>query len=173
MKRRTRWIAGLSAAVVLLTGAVPASAYTGQVEGIVTVAVRGTVACAAPATLTATIVDASGAPIEGASVDWSFVTKQSASDKITKTPTLTNAKGVATTKVTLAAVSGPRRIRATSGNVSAAAVIDQSCGGLPNTSTLPGETAPQGSPVGILLIVTLVAAVSGGLTLRRLATTSR
>ncbi len=173
MKRRTRWIAGLSAVVVLLTATVTASAYTGQVKGTVTVAVRGTVTCAAPFTLTATIVDAFGAPVAGVSVDWTFVTKQSAADKITKTPTVTDENGVATTKVTLGAVTGPRRIRATAGDISAAAVIDQSCGGLPNTSTLPGESAPQGAPVGVLLIVALVVAVSGGLTLRRLVATSR
>ncbi len=172
MKRRTRWIAGLSAAVVLMTASVTASAYTGQVEGIVTVAVRGSVVCAAPFTLTATIVDASGAPIAGTSVDWTFVTKQSPSDAIATTPTVTDANGVATTKVTLAAVTGPRKIRATAGNISASAVVDQSCGGLPNTSTLPGQSAPEGTPAGLVLLATLVVAVGGGLTLRRLVATS-
>ena len=54
-----------------------------------------------------------GAPVADQSVAWSFVTKQSASDTINKTPTVTNAQGIATTTVTLGAVSGQRQIRAT------------------------------------------------------------
>lgn len=170
MKRRTGWIAGFAAAAVLLTASATAFGYQSQVEGSVTVAVRGTVTCGAGLTLTATFVDANGTPVSGQSVSWSFVTSPSASDKISPTPTITNSQGVATTALTLGPVSGMRRVRATAGTVSATAVLNPSCGGavLPNTSTLPAETPGQGAPLAALVLVTLALIIGGGLT-RRLA----
>lgn len=172
MKRRTRWITGLSAVAALLTAATTAVGYTGQVLGTVTVAAQGTVTCDVPFTLTATIMDLNGAPVAGQSVDWSFVTGQFASDKINETPTITNSHGVATTTVTLAAVSATRRIRATAGNVSASTVLGQSCGGLPNTSTLPTETPRPEAPLAAMLLVAIASVAGAGLMVRRLATTS-
>ena len=149
MRARTRWVAGLAAATILLTATVTAFGYTGQVEAIAGVAAQGTITCGEPFAMTATILDAEGAPVADQSVDWTFVTKQSASDTINKTPTVTNAQGIATTTVTLAAVSGQRQIRATvtaaegstSGDVSASGVVTQVCGGLPRTSTLQTDEA--------------------------------
>ena len=182
MKRRTGWLAGLAAVAVLLATAVTAFGYQDQVEGLVTVSAHGTVTCGTGLALTATFVDANGLPVSGLSVDWSFVTSPSASDRLNKTPTTTDSKGVATTTVTLGPVSGSRTIKATAGTVSATAVLSASCGHsggvLPNTSTLPpSETAPgQAAPfLGMLLAlaVALAFAVGGGLTLRRLASTRR
>ena len=173
MKHRGRLIAGLSAVLLALITAATAVGYTGQVAASITVAPPGTITCDVPFTVTATILDATGAPVSGQSVAWSWVTTQSASDKINKTPTVTNSHGVATTTVTLAAVSGTRRIRATAGEVSAPAVLGQVCGGLPNTSTLPAETAPgQAAPL-LATILALAFVTGGGLTLRRLAATNR
>jgi hypothetical protein len=169
MKARTRWIAGLAAAAFVLTATVTAFGYTGQVEAIVGVAAHGTITCGEPFTVTATIQDANGGPVAGQSVAWSFVTTQSASDKINKTPTVTNSKGVATTTVTLGAVSGERQIRATSGAVSASGVVTQVCGGLPRTSTLPAQTTQQDAPLAAVLVLVLAFAVGGGLALRRVA----
>jgi hypothetical protein len=179
MRARTRWIAGLAAAAIVLTTTVTAFGYNGQVEAIVGVAAQGTITCGQPFTMKATVLDADGAPVAGASVAWSFVTTQSASDTINRTPTVTNSKGVATTTVTLGAVSGDRQIRATttvgeagaSSDVSASGVVNQSCGGLPRTDTLSPEIPQGGSPLAALLVLVLVFAVGGGLTLRRLATT--
>ena len=181
MKARTRWFAGLAAAAILLTATVTAFGYSGQVEAIVGVAAQGTITCGEPFTMTATVLDADGAPVADASVAWSFVTKQSSSDTIDTTPTVTNAQGVATTTVTLGAVGGERQIRATttvgdsgaSGEVSASGVVDQSCGGLPRTSTLSPETPQGGVPLAAVLVLVLGFAVGGGLMLRRLAATSR
>jgi hypothetical protein len=168
MRARTRWIAGLSAAAILLTATVTASGYTGQVEGTVGVAVRGTVTCDAPFTLEATILDTAGAPMVGASVDWTWVTRPSTSDKIDRTPTVTNANGVATTTLSLAAVNGERKVRATSGEVSGTVVVTQACGGLPRTDTSPAETPGGGVPIAVLLLVA-AGLVGGALTLRRTA----
>jgi hypothetical protein len=173
MRARTRWIAGLAAAVIVLTATVTALGYTGQVEAIVGVAAQGTITCGEPFTMTATVLDANGAPVADASVAWSFVTTQSASDKINKTPTVTNAKGVATTTVTLGAVSGDRQIRATvtaaegstTGDVSASGVVNQYCGGLPRTSTLsPAETTLPDAPLAAVLLLAIAFGIGGALT---------
>jgi Bacterial Ig-like domain (group 1) len=181
MRARTRWIAGLAAAAILLTATATAFGYDGQVEGIVGVAAQGTITCGKPFTMTATVLDANGAPVADASVAWSFVTTQSASDSINKTPTVTNAQGVATTTVTLGAVSGDRQIRATTtvgetgatSDVSASGVVNQSCGGLPRTDALMPEIPQGGEPLAAVLVLVLAFAVGGWLTLRRLAVPNR
>lgn len=174
MKHPTRLIAGFAAIALVLVTAASAVGYSGQVAASISISVR--VTCGEAVTATATILDADGAPVAGRSVDWSLVTTPSASDKINKTPTTTNASGVATTTLTLAAVEGTRRIRATAGEgteneVSATAVIDLTCGEvLPNTSTLPAET--RGSDTAVLLAA-LAFVVGIALALRRLAPASR
>ncbi len=173
MKGRTHRIAALAAIAALLVATSTAFGYQSQVEGTANVSARGTVTCAAPFTLIATFVDASGKPLGGQSVAWSFKASPSNADRINQTPSVTNSKGVATTTVTLGLVSGTRKIGATSGSVSAAAVLNPSCGGtggvLPNTSTLPGET-PGSTPFAwTLLLVAFTVAAGGWLTLRRLA----
>jgi hypothetical protein len=70
--------------------------------------------------------------------------------------------------VALAPVNGDRRIRATAGEVSAAVVVTQACGGLPATSTLPAET-PRTMPVGVGLLLVLAGLAGGTLALRRRA----
>ena len=177
MRARTRWVAGLAAAAILLTATATAFGYQGEVDAIVGVSAQGTVTCGVPFTMTATVVDATGAPIAGKSVAWSFVTKQTSSDKIDKTPTVTNSKGVATTTVTLGAVAGDRQIRATttvgdagaSGDVSASGVVNPGCGGLPRTSTLSPDAPSGGAPVGVGLLLVLSGLVGGALALRRWA----
>jgi hypothetical protein len=157
------------------------SACDGQVDAIVGVAAQGTITCGEPFTMTATVLDADGAPVVDASIAWSFVTTQSSSDTINKTPTVTNSKGVATTTVTLGATSGERTIRVTTtvgetgatSEVSASGVVDQSCGGLPRTDTLSPETPQGGAPLAAVLALAVAFAVGGGLMLRRLAVTSR
>ena len=174
MKRRTWWVAGLAAVAVVLMTSVTAFGYQSQVKGSVTVA--GKVTCDAPFTLTATFVDANGAPVAGQSVDWSFVAG-GASDKINKTPTVTDAKGVATTTVRLGPVSIARTVQATAGTIKATAVLNASCGPtggvLPNTSTLPGDAPSQDAPLGALAIAALALAFVGGLGIRRLASAHR
>ena len=178
MKRRTRLFATLAAVALLATGTATAFGYSGQVEGSITVAPTGTVACEAPFTMTATVLDAAGAPVVGQSVAWAFV-PPSASDVISPTPTITDSKGKATTTVTLAPVPGPREIRATAGNVSASAVLSPAtCDdgsvesaqgtprpeGLPSTSTLPAESA-GGTPIAALFLAA-ICALAGALALR-------
>lgn len=171
MRARTRWAAGLAAAVILLTAAVSAYGYTGQVPATATVSVGGTVACNDAFTVTGTFLDLEGQPVAGLSVEWSFLTDQSTEDTIHQTVTITDEAGVAATTVTLAAVPGDRRIGVTSGEVSASAVVSQSCAGLslPRTSTLPEGTSGGGSPGLVLLLAALAFVTGTAVTLRRRA----
>jgi len=174
MRHSNRVIAGIAAMSVLLLTAASAVAYSGQVAGSVSISVGAT--CGEVVTATATVLDADGVPVAGQAVDWSLVTVQSPLDKVNQTPTTTNAKGIATTTLTLATLNGTRRVRATVGagtetEVSATAVVNPVCSGsLPNTSTLPPET-PGGAVAAILAALALIACA--GLTLRRLATPTR
>ena len=169
MRARTRWTAGLSAAAILLTAAVSAFGYTGQVPATATVSVAGTVACNDSFTVTSTFLDLEGAPVDGLSVEWAFVTVQSNEDTIHDTVTITDEAGVAATTVTLAAVPGDRQIRVTSGDVSASAVVSQPCGevSLPRTSTLPAQTSGGVGPGLVVLLAALAFAAGTALTLRR------
>jgi hypothetical protein len=185
MQHRTRWIAGFAAVLLTLTMAATALAYQKTPAGSITVNAHGS--CGTPVTLTATVLDATGAPVSGQSVEWALVSSPSGSEKITETPTVTDSQGVATTTITLVSGSGDRGIRATAGDVSGSAVLGSaysSCVGgvkgaqgaqgavLPNTSTLPADTT-GGSTAPLLAIFVALAVVGGGLTLGRLATSRR
>ena len=173
MKHLTRWFAGFSAVLLALVMAATAHGYSGQVGGSVSVGAHSTVTCHAPFTITATILDATGTPISGDSVVWSFVNAPSRSDKINDSRTATNSHGVATTTVRLAPVSGTRQIRATAGDLSASAVLSPLCAGLPRTSTLPTNTAPSQDPSLLAVLLALAFATGGGLILRRRASMRR
>jgi hypothetical protein len=118
--------------------------------------------------LTATVLDADGKPIARQSVNWTLVLTLSSNDKVNKTPTTTNSKGVAGTTVTLACVNGSRDVRATAGGVSGQAVLNVAIHSLPNTSTLleDGRVFPDILPASLLI-------VAGVLTLRRFTSTRR
>jgi hypothetical protein len=182
MQHRTRWIAGFAAVLLTLTMAATALAYNDTTKGSITVTAHGS--CGTPVTLTATMLDANGAPVSGQSVEWALVSSPFGSEKINKTPTVTDSHGVATTTFTLAPVSGDRGVRATAGDVSGSVVLGSaysSCVGgvqgaqgtvLPNTSSLPADTT-GGSTAPLLAIFVALAVVGGGLTLGRLATSRR
>ena len=176
MKHRSQWLAGLAAvALALITSATAFAAGSGtEVTAAVTVAgPGGTLTCGVNITVTATVLDAANKPIEGQPVAWAFTSTPSTADKINTTPTTTNASGVATTTVVLACVAGSRTIRATADAVSAGAVLSVTAAGLPNTSTLPGETPAPGLPIIGTLLAVLAMAAGGVLALRRISFSRR
>jgi hypothetical protein len=174
MKNRRRWFAGFAAVALALVTSATAFGYAGEVAGAVTIATPGgTLKCGVNITVTATIVDSAGKPIAGQPVDWSFTSSPSAADKINKTPTTTNASGVATTTVVLACVAGNRNLHAVADAVSASAVLGVTAAGLPNTSTLPSETPAQGSPLIGMLIAVLAMAAGGVFALRQISLSRR
>lgn len=172
VNRRSRWFAGLAGTGLALVMAATVFAYAGEVAGAVSVAPpSGTLTCATPLTVSATVLDAASKAIEGQPVAWTFASSVTG-DTINTTPTTTNASGVATTTVTLACVAGNRTVTATADAVSANAVLGITSAGLPRTSTVP-----DGSPFGTLPMATLLALlamlVGGGIILRRLAFSPR
>jgi hypothetical protein len=188
MKHRSQWLAGLAAvALALITAGTAFGANDPGVTEAVTIArLGGRVTCGVNITVTATVVDATGTPIPKKLVDWSFASKPSRLDTISASHTYTNASGVATTTVKLACVPGSPNLRATADAVTGSAVLNVpatgavlgvtsggpgvTSGGLPNTSTLPGETpAPQDLPVIGTLLAMLAMAAGGGLILRRIS----
>jgi len=174
MKHRSQWLAGLAAVALALITSATAFGYEYDVAGAVTVAgPGGTLTCGVNITVTATVVDAAGKLIAGQPVAWAFTSTPSTADKINTTPTTTNASGVATTTVVLACVAGSRTIRATADAVSAGAVLSVTAAGLPNTSTLPGETPAQNLPVIGTLLAVLAMAAGGVLALRRISFSRR
>jgi hypothetical protein len=174
MKHRSQWLAGLAAVALALITSATAFGYAGEVAGAVTVAgPGGTLTCGVNITVTATVVDAAGKLIAGQPVTWAFTSTPSTADKINASPTTTNASGVATTTVVLACVAGNRTIRATADAISAGAVLSVTAAGLPNTSTLPGETPAQNLPVIGTLLAVLAMAAGGVLALRRISLSRR
>lgn len=172
MKRPNRWFAGLAGTALALAISASVFAYAGEVAGAVSVSGPSTVACGAGLTVTATVVDASGKPIEGQPVFWSFNSSPSSSDRINDTTTTTDASGVATTTLTLASVAGSREVSATADAVIGSVVIGVACAALPRTST-----AMDTSPIGNLPIAPMLALLAvfagGGIILRRVALSPR
>ena len=175
MKHRSRWLAGFAAVALALLTTATAIGYAGETAGAVTVAgPGGTLKCGVNITVSATVVDAAGKPISGQPVAWSFSSTPSGADRILKSPTTTNSSGVATTTVVLACVPGSRHLRAVADAVSGSSVLGVTAAGLPNTSTLPGETpAPQRLPVIETLLAVLAMAAGGVLAVRRIARSRR
>jgi len=130
-----------AAALLLLSVAAPAFAYEGQVPNQVTVVgPAGTLVCNTALTVTATVLDASGNPVDNREVVWSFGAGQVTGDQIITVSTMTNALGVTTTTVRLACVVGNRTIVATATPAAGQAVLGITATGLPPTSTDPGST---------------------------------
>jgi hypothetical protein len=152
---------------------VTAFGYAGQTLATITVgAPSGTLKCNTAITVTATLISTDGDPFTGETVKWKFSSTPSNSDKINKTPTTTNSKGVAKTTVTLACVAGNRRVTATSDGISAGAVLSVTSAGLPRTSTLPGGNPAGDLPIGMILALFAVL-IGGGIIIRRVATSPR
>jgi len=169
MRTRIRWTASFAAATILLTAVVSVSAYTGQVPATAVLSVADSVACRDTFAVSGTFLDGDGAPVADLSVRWSFVTAQSSDDTIHDTVTTTDEDGVATTTVTLAAVPGDRRIGVTSGDVTASAVVSQSCAdlSLPRTSTLEPPSTGAVGPGLLVVLVSLVILAGVAATIRR------
>jgi hypothetical protein len=130
-------------AVSLLLLSVTASAvfaYAGQVAQQVTVGgPTGTLACNTALTVTATILDAGGKPVDSRAVVWTFGAGKVTGDQIVTASTMTNSAGVTSTTVKLACVVGNRTIIATAAPAAGQAVLGITATGLPPTSTDPGS----------------------------------
>ena len=140
-------VALLSALVSLVLAAPALLAYNGEVDKQVDVKGPGQVVCPAQATLTATVVDLNGNPLEGVKVTWSTgaVGTTDSHGKTSITINLT-ASGVVTATAEGGAV-GSLAITCLQGDVGGAI-------GLPRTDTaVPGDSAPTTAWWAFLLAV--------------------
>jgi len=139
MKLGHRFAASGVAALLLLSVVAPAvMGYAGQVANQITVAgPAGTLVCNTNLTVTATVLDAGGNPVDNRAVVWTFGAGKVTGDQIVTASTTTNATGVATTTVKLACVVGNRTVIATSAPSTGQVVLGITATGLPPTGTTP------------------------------------
>jgi hypothetical protein len=132
--------AGGVALLLLSVMASSAIAYEGQVAQQVTVAgPASTLLCNTALTVTATVLDAGGNPVDSRAVVWTFGAGKVTGDQIVTVSTMTNSAGVTSTTVKLACVVGNRTIIATAAPAAGQAVLGITATGLPPTSTDPGS----------------------------------
>jgi hypothetical protein len=169
MTTRRRWLAGLAAIALVVFTAGTVLGYAGEVAASVTVArPAGKLKCDTRITIRATVLDAAGKPIAGQPVTWSWKSRVSGKDTILDKRSTTNSNGVAKTTVKLACVPGSRVLRAQADNARGTVVLNLTAGGLPNTSTLPGEpAAPSQLPAIGMLLAVLALTTGGGLVAHR------
>jgi hypothetical protein len=139
MRLGLKFAAGGAAALLLLCVVAPAAfSYQGQIVNQLTVAgPAGTLHCNTNLTVTATLLDAGGTPVDGRTVTWAITAGQKTGDQVLTVSTTTNAAGVATTTVKLACVVGSRTVTATADPASGSVVLGIVLAGLPPTSTDP------------------------------------
>ena len=134
---------GAVALLLLSVGASAAFGYAGQVAQQVTVAgPAGTLSCNTALTVTATVLDAGGKPVDNRAVAWTFGAGKVTGDQIVTASTTTNALGVTSTTVKLACTVGNRTIVATATPASGQLVLGIAATGLPPTSTIPPDSTP-------------------------------
>jgi hypothetical protein len=146
MKSMRSLAAGSAAALLLVCFATSAAvAYQGQVVNqVIVTGPSGTISCDTPLTLTATVLDSHGLPVDNLAVVWTFGAGQVTGDQISATSTTTNASGVTTTTVTLACIAGNRTIVATAAPASGQLVISPEFV-LSATASPVAHTAPPGA----------------------------
>lgn len=173
MKARNRFLAGLAGVAMAMAMTATAFGYSGQVLGTISVAgPSGTLKCNVPLTVTATLLDVAGQPFTGETVTWAITSSPSSADRVNQATSTTNASGVATTTVTLACVAGNRTVTATSGEISAGAVLAITAAGLPRTTTLSDNGPAGGLPIPTILALFAVLA-GGAIIIRRVASSPR
>lgn len=142
--------------------------YAGQVAATVTVSgPSGPQACGTPITVSALIQETGGGLIEGQSVAWAWVSGNVTGDTILTATSITNASGVATTRVQFACSPHGVVLGATADDVTGTTNIAVSGEGLPRT-----DIAPTPSSLGMLLAA-LAVLVGSGMILRRFALARR
>ncbi len=170
MTTRRRWLAGLAAMMLVVFAAGTVVGYSGEVAKHVIVSREaGKLKCGVKVTIKATVSDADRKPIAGQPVKWDWKSRVTGADKILTKKSVTNANGIARTRVVLACVPGSRVLRAQADNTRGTAVLNVTAAGLPNTSTLPAGTPPAPSqlPLAGMLLAALALATGGGLLAHR------
>lgn len=161
-------LAILGGALLALVATATVLGYSQQVAATVVVSgPSGAQACGTPVTISAVIQETGGALIEGQTVFWTFESGNVSGDTILTASSVTNASGVATTKVQFACSPHSVTIMAVADEASGTVVIQTSGKGLPRTDTAPGTSFPA------VLLAALAVLIGTGTILRRFATARR
>ncbi len=144
--------------------------YAGQVAA--TVSVSGPAAqqsCGVEIPVSALIEEASGSPIAGQPVAWSFSSGAITGDRIISTSTTTDSTGMTTTHVVMACSAHTASVLAAADNVSGTVMITTTGKGLPRTDVAVGS-GTSGLAVALAALAVLVGS---GTILRRFAADRR
>ncbi len=151
MRLRNRLLVGVAAGMILsLAAAISVLGYYGQVVATVTVSgPAGNVSCGTTSTVTAFVQDTLGNPDSDVTVYWSFTGGNIAGDKFVPLTSVTNAQGIATTRVTFVcpgsntpASSRLVHIQGFADAITGSITVSVTTHGLPSTSTDPaGSTS--------------------------------
>ncbi len=160
--------------LLVIAGALPVSAAD-PTPATVTIAVPDApIVCRVETEVSALVLDAAGATIAGTTVTWSIMPVASSQDSVVAYETTTGSQGVATTRIWIDCIPGPRTLNATAGAVTAGMDLTVSTAGMPETSTEPPAPAPEQGGVTPLAVALVLGAALVGLALFGLrATRSR
>lgn len=157
MSRASRVLRLVAAGALLVAaGAMPVAAADPTVATVTITVPQAAIACRVETEVSALVLDASGATIAGAIVTWSLMPVASSQDSVVDGETTTGSQGVATTRVWIDCIPGPRTVNATSGAVTTSVDLVISTAGMPDTSTQPPRDAPAGegaTPIAAALVV--------------------
>jgi len=160
--------AAIAALFLILIAAASVSAYSGQVAALVLASgPSGPQPCGTPITVTATVEDIDGNPIEGQPVTWSFLSGNVSGDTILDTSTTTNASGVATTQMKFACTPHSVRFQAAADAATGTGVLGITGEGLPRTDTATDSSFPA------IALAALAVLIGSATILRRFATDRR
>jgi hypothetical protein len=114
MSRVTRAVTAAILAGLLVTGGLATTVgYVEQRDFTVSLSGPYRVKCTTKATIDATVrKKGNGKPVRNQAINWSIITRQSPSDRVTRTQSMTNRQGVAHVNVKFGNKSGKRVIMA-------------------------------------------------------------
>jgi sortase A len=138
------------AAVLLVVGAsLTASGYIKQSPTRMQLSGPNVVRCDRIATITARVFGAkNGKPVTHQIVNWKLVRKQSSADRVSPARSITNRRGMASTRLSFGPKAGPRTLRASIAG--STPIITLRCaGGLPKTASLPPPGFTDASSLAI------------------------
>ena len=166
MSRTTRALRAIAAgALLLVPGALPVAAAEPAAATVTITVPEAPIVCRVETEVSALVLDASGATIAGATVTWSLMPVASSQDSVVEGETTTGSQGVATTRIWIDCIPGPRTLNATAGAVTASVDLVVSTAGMPATSTEPPPSAPAGDDASPIAAALMIGAALAGVAL--------
>ncbi len=114
-KLRVQAVVALIFATILVTAGLTATfGYVEQRQYVVDLSAPYSVKCDQKALITAKVTKVkNGAPVANQAVGWSFVTRQSPGDRLSRDMSVTNRQGIASVKLSFGPKAGKRIVKAT------------------------------------------------------------